>query len=282
MTDGRNHAVVHAAPESGRTVLEVQRISKSFGAVQALEDVSVSLRAGEILGLLGDNGAGKSTLVKCLSGSLSPDSGTVKVDGAHVALAGPENARKLGIETVFQDLSLIDNLDVAENLFLGREPRSRWPVMRQLGWMDKKRMYRETRETFEDLGIRLPSLKLPMAHLSGGQRQIVSVTRGAKWGQHILLMDEPAAALGVEQSRIVLELVQTLAERGVAVVFITHNMQEVVEVCHRAVVLRHGRVIGDVDVAQVTPRDLVDLITGAVRGIEHHQARDTDGTGDTA
>jgi simple sugar transport system ATP-binding protein len=244
-------------------VLEISRICKQFGPVQALDGVSFLLMRGEILGLIGDNGAGKSTLVKCLSGSIVPDSGTILVDGKRARLTNPEAAQHRGIETVFQDLSLVDALNVAENLFLNREIRSRWPLLKQIGWIDKKRMYSETQRIFAEFGIQLPSVRVPVAHLSGGQRQIVAVSRGVVWGQHILLMDEPAAALGVAQSKMVRDLVQTLAERGIAVLYISHNMQEVVDLCDRAVVLRHGRKVGDVDTKAVSPRDLVDLITGA-------------------
>lgn len=244
--------------------LELRSISKAFGAVRALTNVSLSLNRGEILGLLGDNGAGKTTLVRCISGSLLPDSGELLVDGAPVQIASPHVARSLGIETVYQDLALVAGMHVAENLFLNREVVSRWPLVGQLGWLNKRRMYAQAKEILEQLRIRVPSVTQPIESLSGGQRQAVAVGRAVAWGRHIVLLDEPAAALGVEQSRLVLDLVRTLAERGVAVLLISHNMQHIVETCHRAVVLRHGSKVGDVQVADVTARDLVDLITGAV------------------
>ena len=244
--------------------LEIRSVSKAFGAVRALTNVSLTLDRGEILGLLGDNGAGKTTLVRCISGSLLPDSGELLVDGAPVQITSPHVARSLGIETVYQDLALVAGMHVAENLFLNREVTTRWPLAGQLGWLNKRRMYAQAKEILEQLRIRVPSVTQPIESLSGGQRQAVAVGRAVAWGRHIVLLDEPAAALGVEQSRLVLDLVRTLADRGVAVLLISHNMQHIVETCHRAVVLRHGGKVGDVQIRDVTARDLVDLITGAV------------------
>lgn len=244
-------------------VLETRDISKSYGAVHALREVSLSLRRGEVLGLLGDNGAGKTTLVNCLSGGLRADSGEIVVDGRTVTIDSPHEARRLGIETVHQDLALVENLDVVSNLFLNRE-KTRGPgFLSWLGWLEKRRMYSETEEILERLSIRVPSVRQQVANLSGGQRQSIAVGRAVAWGQHIVLMDEPSAALGVEQSRLVLDLIRRLRESGVAVLLISHNMQQVVDVCDRAIVLRHGGVVGDVPLAEVSARDLVDLITGA-------------------
>lgn len=244
--------------------LEVDGLSKSFGAVKALRDVSLTLERGDVLGLVGDNGAGKTTLVNCLSGTVSPDAGRICVDGVPVRIDSPKTAHALGIETVYQDLALVETLDVATNLFLNREIKSRWPILRQLGWMDRRRMYRETEETLARLRIRVPSVKQQVEKLSGGQRQSIAVGRAVAWGRHIVLMDEPSAALGVEQSRLVLDLIDRLRHTGVAVLLISHNMQHVLDVCNRAVVLRHGRKVGDISMLGVTARDLVDLITGAV------------------
>jgi len=216
-----------------------------------------------VLGLIGDNGAGKTTLVKCLAGIVHPDSGEIVVDGQPVAVDSPRAAHQLGIETVHQDLALIDSLDVTANLFLNREHIAGVGPLRGIGWMRNRQMHRRAKDILDSLRINIPSVRTPIERLSGGQRQAVAVGRAVAWGQRIVLMDEPSAALGVEQTRIVLQLVRTLRERGVIVLFISHNMQQVLDVCSRAVVLRHGAVVADVDVADVTTRDLVDFITGA-------------------
>jgi simple sugar transport system ATP-binding protein len=254
-----------AAPEGvaqDGPALVVESLSKSFGPVAALNDVSLHVNHGEVLGLLGDNGAGKSTMVKCLAGVMTPNSGRIIVNGHEVKISSPTEARRLGIETVFQDLSLVDTLNVAANLFLNREAvRGRGPL-RRVGWLDKRRMARDSQEILNRFGIRVRTGDR-IARLSGGQRQAVAVSRAAGWGKNIVIMDEPSAALGVEQSRHVLDLVDKLRQQGVALLLITHNMQQVVDVCDRAVILRHGEKVGDLDVSQITPRDLVDLITGA-------------------
>lgn len=251
---------------AGLPVLEAHSLSKSFGGVQALEDVSLALRPGEVLGLVGDNGAGKSTLIKCLSGVLSPDTGTIHVDGEQVHIDSPQRARELGIETVYQGLALVDTLNVTENLFLNREKTTKVPILGRLGWLDKKGMDQESRDVLERLGIKVPSVHQDVVHLSGGQRQSIAIGRAIAWGRHIVFMDEPAAALGVEQAQHVLDLVTTLSNRDVAVLFVSHNMRHVLEVCTRAMVLLQGRKVAEVSVADVGERDLVDLITGAKTG----------------
>lgn len=250
--------------------LEVRELVKDFGAVRALDRVGFTIRRGEVVGLLGDNGAGKSTLVKCLSGSLRPTSGEIHVDGQPVDLATPEKARALGIETVHQDLAVVESMDVAANLFLGRELVRGKGLLRRLGWLDHRRMERETGTTLDQLQIRIPSLHEEIGALSGGQRQAVAVGRAVAWGSHIVLLDEPAAALGVEQASHVLDLCRRLADQNVAVVLISHSMQHVLEVCGRVVVLRHGRVAADQDIDGLSGQDLVGLITGAdvtLRGV---------------
>ncbi len=243
--------------------LEVRRIEKSFGAVKALTGVSFAMRAGEVMGLIGDNGAGKSTLINCLAGIIRPDSGQILLDGEEVAIWSPSEARELGIETVHQDLALIDTLDVSGNLFLNREillgPRV-------LKLMNKRQMHRESKEILEGLRINIPSVRNAVEKLSGGQRQAVAVGRSVAWGRRIVLMDEPAAALGVEQARLVLELIKTLRDRGLAVVLISHNIQAVLDVCSRAVVLRHGAAVADLELEGITRRDLVQLITTGEMG----------------
>lgn len=244
-------------------LLEVRDLQKSYGAVKALRGVSFGVRPGEVLALIGDNGAGKTTVVKCLSGIITPDEGEILVEGEPVAFQSPSDAHRAGIETVYQDLALIDSLDVTGNLFLHREiMRSGWPA-RLFGWLDKNRMHREAKEILESLHISIPSVRMPIEKLSGGQRQAVAVGRAVAWGRKIVLMDEPSAALGVEQTRLVLELIDKLRTLGIVVVLISHNMQNVIEVCSRAVVLRHGSVVADLDLDGVEPTDLVGYITGA-------------------
>jgi simple sugar transport system ATP-binding protein len=244
-------------------LLEVRGIDKSYGAIQALSGVSLELHPGEVLGLLGDNGAGKSTLIRSLSGVERPDAGEIIVDGREYQFASALDARAAGIETVHQDLGLVDTMDIVTNLFLNRELVRRNAILRRLGVLDRKAMRAEAREVLQDLRIRIPSMTAKVSELSGGQRQAVAVGRAAAWGRHIVLMDEPTAALGVEQAQHVLELLSTLRDRGLGVILISHNMHDVMQICDRAVVLRHGRVAGDVDISKVTARDLVDLITGA-------------------
>jgi simple sugar transport system ATP-binding protein len=250
--------------DDGATVLAVDGLSKSYGPVKALRDVSFTVRGGEVLGLLGDNGAGKTTLVKCLSGIVKPDHGRVYVNDREIHVSSPKYARDLGIETVHQDLALIDTLDVTANLFLNREEVAGRGPVRLFGFIKSRRMHAEAKEILDSLKINIPSVRYPIERLSGGQRQAVAVGRAVAWGQRIVLMDEPSAALGVEQTRLVLELIRTLRERGIVVVLISHNMQNVLEVCTRAVVLRHGSVVADVAISDVTGRDLIGHITGAV------------------
>ncbi|MCY4067806.1 MAG: ATP-binding cassette domain-containing protein [Acidimicrobiaceae bacterium] len=246
--------------------LEVEGLCKSFKAVRALDQVALSLHYGQVTALLGDNGAGKSTLVKCVSGVYAPDSGVIRVDGTARSIASPEAARSLGVETVHQTLAVIDPLDVVENLFLNRELTRGGRLGAWLGLLDKKRMRAESREILGRLEIRIPSLRRSMSALSGGQRQAVAIGRAAAWGQQIVLLDEPAAALGVEQAARVLDLIRNLRDAGVAVLLITHNMERVISVCDRAVVLRQGRKAVEVEVSEVTKDDLVAYITGAQTG----------------
>lgn len=252
---------------NGSPALEVRSLSKSFGAVRAARSISFEMYHGQVLGLLGDNGAGKTTVVNCLSGGLTPDSGSILLEGAEVHIDSPETARRHGIETVFQDLALVDTLDVATNIFLNRERTRSWGPLSWIGWMDRRGMYREAAEILSRLHIALPSVKQQVDKLSGGQRQAVAVGRAVAWGHQIVLLDEPAAALGVEQTALVLQVIRRLRSEGVAVLLISHNMHDVVEVCDRAVVLRHGTKVGELDSMEgVTPRDLVDLITGVTLG----------------
>lgn len=243
--------------------LSVRRMSKAFRAVQALEDVSLDIHRGRVTALLGDNGAGKSTLVKCIAGVYQPDSGTVSIDGVNHRISSPDVARTLGVETVHQNLSLIDSLNVVENLFLNREFTRGGPFGSRIGLLNKGRMHHECQATLDRLGISIPSLRKPVGLLSGGQRQAIAIGRAVAWGQKIVLLDEPAAALGVEQAQKVLDLIVALRDADVAVLLITHNMDRVAQVCDDAVVLRQGRKAAEVRVDQVTKDDLVAFITGA-------------------
>ena len=243
--------------------LAVRNMSKSFRAVQALEDVSLDIHHGRVTALLGDNGAGKSTLVKCIAGVYQPDSGTVSIDGVTHRISSPDVARTLGVETVHQNLSLIDSLNVVENLFLNREYTRGGPLGSRMGLLHKKKMYRECQATLARLGISIPSLRKPVGLLSGGQRQAIAIGRAVAWGQKIVLLDEPAAALGVEQAQRVIDLIVALRDADVAVLLITHNMDRVTQVCDNAVVLRRGRKAAEVRVDRVTKDDLVAFITGA-------------------
>ena len=246
--------------------LSVRNLSKSFRAVQALDDVSIDIYRGRVTGLLGDNGAGKSTLVKCIAGVYQPDCGTISVDGSVCKISSPDVAQRLGVETVHQDLSLIDRLNVVENLFLNREYTRGGGLGAAMGLLNKRRMHRECQTTLARLGIAIPSLTRPVGLLSGGQRQAIAIGRAVAWGQHIVLLDEPAAALGVEQAQRVVDLILALRSAGVAVLLITHNMDRVAAVCDNAVILRQGRKAAEVEVGEVTQDDLVAFITGAKAG----------------
>jgi simple sugar transport system ATP-binding protein len=240
-------------------VLELRSLAKSFGAVRALDGVSFGVGAGEVVALIGDNGAGKSTLVKCISGLHQPDAGEILIDGVDQHFSSPQQARECGVETVYQHLSLIDPFNISENFFLGRE-LYRGP--RRLRILDKRRMATNTAETLDRLHIRIPSAAVPVSALSGGQRQAVAVARAVAWGRHIVLLDEPTAALGVEQSEQVLQLIARLADEGVAVIVISHNMHDVLRCSDRVVVLRRGSLVGDVRSDAVSEHDLVTMITG--------------------
>ncbi len=256
--------------------LSVRNISKSFRAVQALDDVSLDIHRGQVIGLLGDNGAGKSTLVKCIAGVYQPDGGTISIDGAVRKISSPDMARRLGVETVHQNLSLIDSLNVVENLFLNREYTRGGRIGARIGFLGKKRMHRECQATLARLGIAIPSPRRPVGLLSGGQRQAIAIGRAVAWGQQIVLLDEPAAALGVEQAQRVVDLILALRSGGVAVLLVTHNMDRVTAVCDKAVILRQGRKAAEVEVDEVTKNDLVAFITGAKT--QNYAEKDGDGT----
>jgi D-xylose transport system ATP-binding protein len=236
-------------------------IAKRFGGVRALRGVDVTVFPGEVVGLVGDNGAGKTTLVNVLAGVIKPDDGTVSVEGVERSISGPAEARRLGIETVFQNLSLIPTLNIEENVFLNRE-LSLNGIGRALRLMDKRRMRKQVVENFARLELELPPPRTLASALSGGQRQAVAVARAVLWGGRIMLLDEPAAALGVRQTEIVLSLVERLKRHNVAVVFITHNLPQVMRVADRIVVMRLGQKVMDKPRNAVTASEIVLRMTG--------------------
>jgi D-xylose transport system ATP-binding protein len=239
--------------------LETRGVSKSFGAVNALIDVDFEVRSGEVMAIVGDNGAGKSTLIKCIAGTYSIDSGEVYFDGERVTIHGPKAAAKLGIEVVYQDLALCDNLDVVQNMYLGREVRD-W-----IGRLKEAPMEARTAETLKSLRVTtIRSIRQQVARLSGGQRQSVAIGRAVMWNSRVVILDEPTAALGVAQTAQVLELVRRLADQGLAVVLISHNLHDIFEVADRITVLRLGRNIAVYERALTTQQEVVHAITAGV------------------
>jgi simple sugar transport system ATP-binding protein len=243
-------------------VLEARGVCKSFGAVRALEGVDFEISRGEVVALMGDNGAGKSTLVKVLVGALQPDAGELRLDGEPVEISTPSHARELGIETVYQDLALAEDLPAAQNLFLGRAPVRRGPLGR-LGWLDVARMRSETSEHLRRLGVSLKDERADVKYFSGGQKQSVAIARAAMWGRRLIVMDEPTAALGVVQTRAVLELIRRTRETGVPVIVVSHSIPEVMAVADRIVVMRLGERVATLDPQSASEHDVVAAITGA-------------------
>ncbi|WP_026421543.1 ATP-binding cassette domain-containing protein [Actinokineospora inagensis] len=241
-------------------ILELTGLNKSFGPVHVLHDVDFTVRAGEVTALVGDNGAGKSTLVKCVAGIHSMDSGSVSFNGERVGISGPGDAARLGIEVVYQDLALADNLDIVQNMFLGRERGSGW-------LLDEAAMEQAARETLASLSVRtVKSVRTLVSALSGGQRQTVAIAKSVLWESKVVLLDEPTAALGVAQTRQVLDLVRRLAQQGLGVVLISHNMADVFSVADRISTLYLGRMVADVATRDVTHAQVVELITAGRSG----------------
>lgn len=244
-------------------MLEAQHLVKHFGRVQALQGASFTVYPQEVVALVGDNGAGKSTLVKVLSGVLQPDGGQIVVDGGPVVLRDTATARAVGIETVYQDLALAADLDPAANVFLGRELlRSNW--LGRLGFLDNVAMRQRSAEAFSSLGVSLRNPRDPVAGMSGGQRQGVAVSRAVMWARRVVFMDEPTAALGVVQTRRVLDLIRRVKESGVSVVLISHNLPEVLEVADRVEVLRLGRRVARFVAGAVEMDTIIAAMTGAL------------------
>jgi len=260
-----------AAP-AGESVLSLAGVNKRFGAVQALTDVHLDVRPGEVVALVGDNGAGKSTLVKVISGVYQPDSGTITFNGSQVHVPGPSAAQALGIATVFQDLALCDNLDVVANLFLGQEHTKG-------GLIDEVTMETEAWRLLRTLSAKIPSVRIPIAALSGGQRQTVAIARSLVGSPKVVMLDEPTAALGVAQTAEVLNLIERLRETGLGVILISHNMADVQAVADRIVVMRLGRNAAEFNVEEATTEQLVAAITGASDNVVAARAGRSAGTG---
>lgn len=246
--------------KEGQPRLALRNIHKRFGSVVALEDVDFEVDAGEVVALCGDNGAGKSTLTKIISGAYRADAGEFVFEGQARRIASPEDASALGISAVYQDLALCENLDVVANLFLGRELGPDLPP--PLRPLAEETMEARAAEVLSGLAVRIPSLRRPVSMLSGGQRQAVAVSRAVLWGSKVVLLDEPTAALGVEQTAMVLRLVRQLRDRGLAVVLISHNLSDVFRVADRIVVLRLGRRVASFVTRDTTSNDVVAAITG--------------------
>ena len=251
-------------PLAGSPILEVRGISKHFGQVRALDRVDFEVHPGEVVGFVGDNGAGKSTLIKIMAGAYQADEGQYFFDGREVHVRSPRDATALGIATVYQDLALCDNLDVVANLYLGREDCFGLPG--PLGLLDEVDMEKRASEVLKQLSINIPSVRTPVASLSGGQRQTVAVARTVMWDARVLIFDEPTAALGVAQTRQVLDLIKRLRDRGMGVILVSHNLANVFAVSDRIIVIRLGRRVATFDVREASREEVVGAITGAQFG----------------
>ncbi len=245
---------------SAQAILEVRNLSKHFGAVRALNDFSMTIAPGEVVALAGDNGAGKTTLIKAISGVYKPTSGEVRLEGKPVSFSTPQEARDSGIETIYQDLALADNLSIGGNIFLGREP-----MTKKFGFLpvlDRKKMSEAARDTMALLDFHVSRMEAPVSNFSGGQRQAVAIGRAVYWNARLLIMDEPTAALGVPEQRKVISLIHQLKAQGRGVIFISHNLQDIFAVSDRIVVLRRGVLAGERRIADTTHDEVVKLMVG--------------------
>ena len=258
--------------KNDNNIINARSLTKTYGAVMALADVDFELKEGELLGLVGDNGAGKSTLIKILSGAITADKGSIEFEGERVRINQPRDAFDLGIETIYQDLALFENLNFTQNIFVGREYTARG-IGKIIGHADDNRMRREAIKKISDISINLPELNQKIETLSGGQRQAVSFTRAIFWGTKVIIMDEPAAALGVRESAKVLELILEIKKHVKGIILIAHNIEHVIKVADRVIVLRHGKRVGTIDFNDYREEngtlrhgdlhnDIVKLITG--------------------
>ncbi len=246
-------------PVSPPPLLAARGIYKAYGGVHAVENVTIDFPAGTVTALVGDNGAGKTSLIKMLAGAMAPDAGHLEVDGKPVRFTSPASARAAGVETVYQDLALADHRDVVENLFMGREATRGWGPFR---YLDKGRMRRDTSAALESLNVKIPSIKQQVRRLSGGQRQGIAIGRAVHWGSRILIMDEPMAALGLQEAGRVQGLINTLAERGLTQIVVSHNLEHVFTLSTRIAVMRLGRLVGVRETAKTDHEEIVRLIAG--------------------
>jgi ABC-type sugar transport system ATPase subunit len=247
-------------------VLAARNISRHFGAVVALADASLTLRPREVVGLVGDNGAGKSTLLKILSGIVAPSGGDIVIDGKPVALKRAQDAMDAGIETVYQDLALVDTMSAYQNVYLGREELSKNPLARLFNLVDDRQMRERAREVLDMLKVKIPSINVSVKGMSGGQRQCLAIARALLWGRRIVILDEPTAALGVRETGQVLEVIRDLRQHDVSVIIVSHNMQQLMSVADRITVMRLGRSIATRTVKDTEVNEIVGLITGAIPG----------------
>ncbi len=243
-----------AEPRTDAPLVEMDNICLAFGGVHAVDHVSLKLYPGEVLGLLGHNGAGKSTLIKILSGAYKMDSGTIRIEGKDARIESPRDARRFNIETIYQTLALADNLDATANLFLGRE------IVTTLGFIDDAKMEAETRQIMARLNPNFKRLAEPVAMLSGGQRQSVAIARAVYFNARILIMDEPTAALGVHETKMVAELIEELKRQGLGIILISHDTREMMSLCDRVSVMKNGKVIGTERVEDVSEDDILSMI----------------------
>ena len=247
-----------------KLVIKATGLIKRYGQVTALDGADFELRAGEILAVIGDNGAGKSSLIKCLSGATIPDEGTIELDGKPIHFRSPIDARRVGIETVYQDLAVAPAMTIAENLFLGRELRRPGPLGSVLGMLDKKKMLAQSIERMNELKVGIRSMLQAVETLSGGQRQCVAVARAAAFAEHVVILDEPTAALGVKEGNMVLELIRRVRDKGLPVILISHNMPHVFEIADRIHVARLGRRAAVLNPKKISMSDTVAVMTGAM------------------
>lgn len=246
---------------SGDAILTVDNVSKRFGGTQASSNLSLNVNEGEVLALAGDNGAGKSTLIKMIAGVHPPDSGEIRFRGNTITHRSPQEVRDMGIETIYQDLALADNLDVGVNIFLGRE---RMKTFMGLPVLDRKTMREESRGALKHLGIELNDLSMPVRYLSGGQRQAIAISRAVYWKAKLIIMDEPTAALGVPEQREVKSLIKRLKAEGVAIIFISHNLTDIFEVSDRILVLERGSKAGERLIGETNEDEVVAMMMGRV------------------
>lgn len=258
------------AGEEADIILETRGLTKHYGGVHALQDADCKIRCGEHIAIVGDNGAGKSTFVRNITGVEKPTAGQVLFNGKPVRFASPQEARRAGIETVYQNLALADYLDVPANIFLGREElRFR---LGPLSWMNKRAMRRKAEELLAQTGIEIPDLERQVVAMSGGQRQCVAISRAAGWGSRLIIMDEPTAALGIQETTKVENIIRGLKERGVSVILVSHNLRQVFSLVDRIVVFRRGRIAGVLDAKNASGNEVVALITGVADQQVHENA----------